>query len=177
MLALKVLNDIDMAPRTALILALPTGFTLAFVKAWINVPPIAVAGVWILALVWLVMAWTVHLRHGAPGSTIRRVDLLMRYIVLAGLLAVGVGGLLGLTEVPLFIGLKLIALALCVGLGLLIRILLKPLGTAVMEMRTSGATDATDRAISAVIENTRPAVLMIWALILGASFLGIAMPL
>jgi hypothetical protein len=38
MMALKILNNIDMAPRTTLILAFPTGFTLAVAKGWIDLP-------------------------------------------------------------------------------------------------------------------------------------------
>lgn len=177
MLALKVLNDIDMAPRTALILALPTGFTLAVAKSWITVPPVILLGVWVVGLIWLALAWIVHFRHGAPGGWVRTVDLLIRYVVLGALLAFGVGRLIGIVDIPLFIGLKMIALGLCISLGLFIRRLLKPLGPAVVAMRTTGPTTETDRAIAAVISNTRPAVILIWVLVLAASYFGIAMPL
>jgi len=48
LMALKLLNDIDMAPRTALILAFPTGFAAAWTRGWLTVPG------WSVALIWIV---------------------------------------------------------------------------------------------------------------------------
>ena len=174
--ALKVLLAVDMAPRTALILTLPTGFTLAWAKGWLAVPSLAVLSVWLVGLGWLALAWAVHLRHGPAGAQLKRIDLVVRYVVLVGLIGAAMAGLTGAFALPLFICLKLIALATCIMLGLLIRLQLTPLFPAIAQMRAGGATPDSDRAIARVIAKTRPTVLCLWAVILVACFLGIAIP-
>lgn len=177
MMALTILNSIDMAPRTTLIMALPTGLLLGWAKGWLTVPGIAVLALWLAALAWLALAWALHLRHGAPAPGLRRIDLTIRWVVLAGLTVAGLLGLAHRINLPLFIALKLLILAGAVALGLLIRRLLVPLFPPIAQMRRSGeSTPEGDRAIAGVIARTRPAVLLIWLLVLAASLLGLAKP-
>ena len=175
-LALKVLGDIDMAPRTCLILALPTGLTLAKVKQWWNISPEAVVAVWALCVFWLAMAWSIHILHSPPKAAVRRIDLAIRWAVLAGLIGFGVASLAGRTGAPLFIAIKLLLLAAAVASGLLIRRQLAPLGPPIQVMMTTGPTAETDAAIDAVLAATRPVVLFLWALLATAAFLGLATP-
>lgn len=176
LMALKILNNIDMAPRTTLILAFPTGFGLAAAKGWIDVPASAAVLVWVLGLAWLVLAWTVHLKHGPAGAGYKRVDIAVRYVVLAGLIGSGIGGLAGAIALPLFISLKLLALATCIAIGLLVRRQLVPLFPAIVALRENGPTPDGDRAIAGVIAITQPTVMALWAVVLVACFLGIATP-
>jgi hypothetical protein len=177
MLALKILNDIDMAPRTALIMAFPTGFTLAVAKGWVAVSPLLVGLVWLASLVWLGLAWMVHLNHGTPNPWYKSVDMGIRYLALAGLLGAGFSVAFGLLDYPLFVGLKMIILGLAIVMGLIVRVLLKPLIPAIVTLSTTGPTPDSDKAIADVLARTRPAVLCLWALILLASYFGIATPL
>lgn len=175
MLALTILNNIDMAPRSALILALPTGVLLGWLKGWLEAPAWLPLVIGVASLGWLALAWRVHLTHGAaPG--LKRLDIAVRWIVLALLLGVGVAGIAGAIALPLFIAGKLIVLAACVGLGLLVRRQLVPLFAPIREMAATGATPATDAAIDGVLGQTRPTVMVIWALLLVAAYLGIATP-
>ncbi len=175
MMALKILNNIDMAPRTALILAFPTGFALAWMKGWLDVPATVVALVAIGFCAWLVLAWVVHLQHGS-GAGFKKLDITIRYIVLVALAVIGVGGLASSIAVPFFIALKLCILACCIGLGLLVRKQLVPLFGAIRSMNSTGPTPETDATIAGVNAKARISVLTIWALVLAASFLGIATP-
>jgi len=122
MMALTILNNIDMAPRTTLILAFPTGFALAVVKGWVPVGHVWMGLAWVAFLAWLALAWAVHLRHGAKGAALKRVDIALRYGVLAALAGAGAAGLLGVIALPLFIALKLLVLAVCIAIGLLVRV-------------------------------------------------------
>lgn len=176
MMALTILNNIDMAPRTTLILAFPTGFTLAVVKGWLAVPHLWLGVAWVAFLAWLALAWAVHLKHGPAGAGYKRVDIAVRYGVLAALAATGVAGLTGLVALPLFIALKLIVLAVCIVIGLIVRVQLVPLFPAIIAMKNSGATPETDSTIRRVLGQTTPTVQVIWALVLVACFLGLATP-
>ena len=175
MMALKILNTIDMAPRTALILAFPTGLALAWAKGWLQIPGNWVAFAAAAFLAWLGLAWAVHLNHGGGGG-IKRLDIWIRYIMLVGLSAAGIAGLKGDIAIPLFISIKLCILAACIGLGLLVRRALVPLFGAIRIMATTGPTSETDATIIQVNEGARVLVLIIWALVLIASLLGIATP-
>lgn len=176
MMALKILNNIDMAPRTTLILAFPTGFGLAVAKGWIDAPAVAAIGVWVLGLAWLALAWAVHLKHGPAGAGYKRVDMAVRYAVLAGLIGSAIAGLTGAVTLPLFISLKLLALAVCISIGLLVRRQLVPLFPAIIALREHGPTPEGDRTIAGVIAITQPTVIMLWIVVLIACLLGIATP-
>lgn len=175
LLALTIINNVDMAPRTALILALPTGLLLAVEKGWLTLPAPVLAGVTVLALAWLALAWRVHLAHGAAERA-RKLDIAVRWLMLAGLVGAGLATLTGLLALPLFLGLKMLALAGCIALGLLVRALLVPMVPAIRQMAATGPTDQTDAAIAGVIARTRPAVMSIWVLLLVAAVLGLATP-
>ncbi len=176
MMALKILNNIDMAPRTTLILAFPTGFGLAVAKGWIDAPAVSVIGVWVLGLAWLALAWTVHLKHGPAGAGYKRVDMAVRYVVLAALIGGGLAGLTDAVMLPLFISLKLLALAVCISIGLVVRRQLVPLFPAIIALREQGPTPEGDRTIAGVIAITQPTVIMLWIVVLIACLLGIATP-
>ena len=176
LMALKILNNIDMAPRTTLILALPSGFALAWAKGWLPVPGSAVLAVVVLGLGWLALAWAVHLKHGPDGARLKRIDIAVRYIVLAGLTASGLAGLAGAIALPLFISLKLLVLAVCITIGLIVRRQLVPLFPAIGALRENGATPEGDRAIAGVIAVTQPTVMVLWGMVLLACLLGIATP-
>ena len=174
-MALKFVNNIDMAPRTSLILALPTGLTLAWLKYWLILPIAVPVLVWVFCLAWLALAWTVHVRHGA-APRIRRLDVAIRWVVLIALAATGTFGVARLVDMPRFIALKLIVLAIAISLGLVVRRQLVPLFPPVREMLATGPTPLTDAAIAGVITRTRPIVVALWLLLVIASYLGIATP-
>lgn len=176
MMALKILNNIDMAPRTALVLALPTGVALAWAKGWLPVSGFMPALVGVAGLVWLALAWAVHLAHGG-GAAVKRIDIAIRYCVLAVLVVLGVAGLSGHLAIPFFIALKMLILATCIALGLLVRRQLVPLFGAIRQMVASGPTPETDRVMAQVNARARISVLAIWVLVLAASLLGLATPL
>jgi hypothetical protein len=176
MAAAQALTALDMAPRTALILALPTGVTLAVVTGHVVLAPFLVAGLWAASLGWLWLAWRIHLKHLPPGAIIRRLDLAIRWSVLTGLMGFGLGIASGLTAAPLFIGLKLLVLAAAIATGLWVRKLIAPFGPAFAALATQGPSDEGDRIIARTLAQARPAVMLIWALLLTAAFLGFWRP-
>jgi hypothetical protein len=174
--AAQALTALDMAPRTALILTLPTGATLAAVTGHLALPAMAIGTIWILSLLWLWVAWRIHLGHLPPGARVRRLDLAIRWVVLAGLVATGGAIVVGALEAPLFIGLKLLILAAAVATGLWVRQLIAPFGAAFGQLVASGPSEDGDRIIALSLARARPAVMLIWTLLLSAAFLGFWRP-
>lgn len=174
--AAKVLANLDMAPRTALILALPTGVSLGRAKGWFELDVTWVLALWAAAAVWLILAWAIHLKHLSPKHPVRRLDLLIRWVVLAGLAITGVGGLAGAVDLPLFVILKLLILAAAIALGLMIRVALGPFGPAFAEVATGSPSAEANAAIRASLAKAKPAVIGLWVLLLTAAFLGLGTP-
>ena len=169
--AAKVLGHVDMAPRSAMILTLPTGLTLANIVGYVSLPIVAVVGVWTLSLVWLALAWIIHLRHLPPTSMWRKMDLAIRMGLIVILVSVAISGL-----VPLFLALKLAILAATIIVGLMIRRALAPFGSAFSVMVATGPTPETDHIIAKCLNQSRPLVVVIWVLLLVAVTIGIAKP-
>ncbi len=175
LMAAKIVGDVDMAPRTALILALPTGLVLGQSKGWIALGWPAVGALCVASLAWLALAWHLHLKHGAVADVLRRTDLGIRWAMIIGLSAWAISALAGVTDLPLFLALKLLALAGCVALGLFIRGVLKPLGPALAGLNGSDPADA-EAKLAQTLNRARPLVTGIWALLCLAAFLGLWTP-
>ena len=175
--AVNILNNVDMAPRTSILLALPTGLTLAQAKSWMSLPPGFIALVWLAASAWIALVWYLHLKHNGPPAALRRLDLILRWSTVAALVGAGAAGLVGALPMPLFIALKLILLGAAFFMGLMVRAALPPLGPALAQMKTGGPTAESDRALRITLVNrTKPMILAIWAILVVAAFLGIATP-
>ncbi|MEM9168488.1 MAG: hypothetical protein AAGC56_02445 [Pseudomonadota bacterium] len=172
--AAKMLGDIDMAPRTAIILAFPTGFALAAAKGWITAPAGAVAAVAAGALAWLAVVWRLHLKAGAD-EILRTVDTIVRWSALVAIAGFGAVGLAGVLDLPLFVVLKSFALAVTIACGLAIRAVAAPLGPAFAKLAAGDDDDAIS-AVRGVMAKARPLVLAIWATLVVAAWLGIAVP-
>lgn len=175
LMAAKIVGDVDMAPRTALILALPTGLVLAESKGWLALGWPVVLAISLASLIWLALAWKLHLAHdGAPGW-LKPADTAIRYGLILALVAAAICGLTSLIALPLFIALKFLTLAACIALGLYIRVVLKPLGPALMGL--NGPDPVTAQAdLAQTLNRARPLVTGIWALLLIAAFLGLWTP-
>ncbi len=175
LMAAKIVGDVDMAPRTGLILTLPTGLLLAQSKGWIDLGwPLIITGV-IASLVWLGLAWMLHLRGASAPAWTKPVDTGIRYALIVGLLSTCFAALFTGFTLPLFIALKCLLLALCIALGLLIRAVLKPLGPALMGLNGPDANDA-EASLAQTLNRARPLVMGIWVLLLLAAFLGLWTP-
>ncbi len=169
----RLLNAIDMAPRTALVLTVPTGLLSAQAGGWLDLPALAHAAVWTAAGAWAALVWRLHLRHDPPGSVWRRLDLGLRWAVLA---SVGAGlAMAGTTgTLPVFLQIKLGLFAGALALGLVIRAMLAPLVARTPDAVPGPASDA---ALSVLMGQVRLMVIGIWALLLAAALLGVWKPL
>ncbi len=173
--AAKVVGDVDMAPRTALILALPTGLIFAETKGWLSLGWPVLVALSAASIVWIAIVWKLHTAHQASPPVLKTLDITLRYSLLVGLIVAGVCGLGEMIYSPLFISLKMLILAGCVALGLYIRAVLKPLGPALVGLNGSDS-DRAETQLNKTLSQARPLVVCIWALLLTASFLGLWTP-
>jgi hypothetical protein len=164
--AARLLGDVDMAPRCAPLLALPTGLTLAASKGWLELAPLLLAAVWTVALIWLLLLWRLHFRSTAM---LRSIDSMLRKGLLVGL-AIGAW----LVE-PLFLKAKLALLGIALVAGLIIRQLISPLGPA-LDRLAAGDAGSADPDITRALRQARPLVICIWITLVAAAWLGIAKP-
>ncbi|MBD3926771.1 hypothetical protein IEZ26_19280 [Nocardioides cavernae] len=181
----KIMHGVDIAPRVALVLFLPSGITL---MAWGPLGDQFFVHGWLLALVWVAgLTWlTVSLIDYRGGDTplarlSQRADLVVRYALSAGLLAAAVYTLVatdpfGVDTNPRWLGAKVAAYALCIFCGVMIRRQLLPFGPAFGTLVTSGSTPEVERAILGSIRRCEPWVYAIWSLVLLAAALGVIKP-
>ena len=175
--AAQVLAQVDMPPRTPMILSLPTGLTLAALKGWLILGPVSLALIWMAGLIWLTLAWVLHLRHVGPTSIARRADLAIRWAVIAALAVLALDLWPNAPALPLFLKAKCVILAATILCGLLIRRALVRFGPAFGRLVQEGASTDVDAEISRALNESRPLVVTIWLLLLAAAFLGLAKPL
>ncbi|GGY38720.1 hypothetical protein [Parvularcula lutaonensis] len=176
MLAAKIVGDIDMAPRSALILAFPSGLALAQAKGWVDLGWTSVIAAALVAGFWLVVAWQIHLKHGEQPGWMRPVDMALRWALTIGAACWAIAGLAQIVSLPLFLSVKLLALAACVLLGLAIRSVLKPLPSAMMKLSNPATSAHGEAEIRATLKKARPLVTGIWLLLIGAAFFGLWTP-
>lgn len=176
LMAAKIVGDVDMAPRSALILIFPTGLALAASNGWLEIstPLLILAG--LLSAGWLALAWHLHSRHGAAPAMLRRLDLAIRCAAILALGGWALAGLAGALSLPLFLELKLLLLAGCILLGLLIRRVLTPLGPALAGLSGPDPPGAEAR-LAETLAAARPLVACIWALLILAALTGLWTPL
>ncbi len=169
--AARLIEAVDMAPRTCLVAALPTGLTLGWrLGLW---PGWACAAGWALAVPWLGAVWAIHLRGADEAPGLARADQAMRLAVIAGCAAAGGAILAGLAPLPAFIGLKLLLLAGAIGCGVAIRTLLLPFAPAFRAALADAADAAAQARTALLLRRVRLAVIGIWALVTAAACVGI----
>jgi len=80
---------VDMSARTSLVLLLPIGFTLATTFGS-SIRGGFLILIWMLSLAWLILVWMVHFKRGSSlGELLRKIDLIIRYIIATTLLCLG----------------------------------------------------------------------------------------
>lgn len=172
--AARVMLLLDMVPRTALILTLLTGLSLATAR-WLPPTLIQAWWLWPLLLAWLALTWAVFkLEHAELGHTLARIDFGFRILVvlacfgLAGALVTGLGAFAAL---PWLAG-KLAIMGLVIALGLLIRIQLKPFGPLFGQVAQGQADPATEERLRRLIAQVKIPVWVIWISLVLAAILG-----
>jgi hypothetical protein len=180
---LDLLLKIDMGPRTALILILPVGATLAAGLGAVSGLDALLPAAWIFALGWLALAWHVAIRPQHPLAALgTRVDRLIRIVIANALAVVAAASLVrGAPVHAPWLALKLLLFAGVITLGLLLRGVLRDWATGFDVLRRVGAgSDSSAEAnarIAAAHRRSTPYAVMLWLLVAAIAWLGVAKPL
>ena len=174
--AANILSNVDMAPRTSLILALPTGITLAGLKGWFGGPlDLAILClIWGLCAVWMAAAWIIHLRHLAPSSLLPKLDVAWRFILLAGLCYVAITGDFAGVPIAAFLRAKCACYGAAVLCGLAIRFQLRPFGPAIGAILRGESTPQAEALVARLMGRAKIFVVLIWISITTAAILGLS---
>jgi len=172
--AARAMLLLDMVPRTALILTLLTGLSLAGAR-WLPPSLISEGWLWPLLLAWLALTWTVFkLEHSALGHKLARIDFGFRILVVLACFGLALALFTGsgpFAVLPWLAG-KLAIMGLIITLGLIIRVQLKPFGPLFGQVAQGQADPATEERLRRLIAQVKIPVWVIWIALILAAVLG-----
>lgn len=179
---LDLLLKVDMGPRTALILMVPVGLTLA---VNLGLTPFAdglLPAIWIASLGWLVLTWRLFLLGRDPRvQSLARLDHWIRVTVAALFVSLAVLSLLeGAPVGATWLAVKMLFFAVVVIIGLLLRRIIRDWaqGFAVLN-RPDSPADAVQLANATIFGAYRRATRLahsLWLLVALTALLGVAKP-
>ncbi len=172
--AARVMLLLDMVPRTALVLTLALGLSLAALR-WSLPDWLQLWWLWPLMLAWLALTWAVFRQeHSALGHRLARIDFGFRMLVVLGCFGLALGlltGWGGLAVLP-WLAAKLGIMGLIISLGLIMRIQLKPFGPMFARVAQGQADAATEDRLLRLIAQVKIPVWAIWIGLVVAAVLG-----
>ena len=172
--AMQLLMKLDLVPRLAMLLVVAIGPLLA--AQWLGV---AVAtwqwvGWCLLVLAWMVLEAKIHLATGAPSAVLVNLDTLLRVVLLLGCIVLAMQP--QVWSVTPWLSVKLGLLATTVACGLGVRFTLAPFIPAFGQLVTTGSTPEVEATLQRSMNHSRILVLIIYACVLSAAWLGVAKP-
>lgn len=186
---LQLLLKLDMGPRTALVLMIPTGTLMVFLAQWLPLGGATAAVIVALGLGWLALVWRLYLAPAAPAAaggpggaaSLRDIDRWARWIVVAVMLTLGLllltggGAALGLAG-PRWLGGKFLAYGGAVLCGLRLRGVLARWAQGFGELREAATVDQGNARIAAAMPAAFGYAYALWGCVLVAAFLGVVKP-
>ena len=169
---------VDMSARTSLVLLLPIGFTLAVgVGAEIKEPALII--IWLFSIVWLGLIWMVHFKKETViGELLRKLDLLIRYILSLLLIALGIFCLTTNQIIQSdWLSWKIIIFGLILVNGIWIRAIVGRMRKSITLAQESDTKIEGEKSIKKDQAVLNKAALLIWVLVILMAFLGELKPL
>ncbi|MEM8984257.1 MAG: hypothetical protein AAGC71_14585 [Pseudomonadota bacterium] len=171
---LKLGMILDRLPRSALVLILPSGMMLLNSLGLIALPTAAIAAVWAVAGVWLVILWTGFLNPETPLEAKSMLfNFAMNAILAIGVTALGIYAFVS-TALPSWVALKILVVGLVFVAGVALDVLFKPAVGHFVAIVTEGPTEARNRDYSTALAPVYWAVIAIYVLVLIATFAGLS---
>ncbi len=175
---LKFALYIDVTPRAALALMFPVGLHMSAQIGLVDVAPWVFLVTWMAAALWLAAIITVFLREGKPIAA-RLSHILLYWQVILLVLLVGTGCYSLVTGGPFvtaWLSVKIILFGLIVACGIGIDKVFTPIIPAFTRLATEGSSPELEQIIGQTINRTCFVVLVLYALLLILTFLGVTQP-
>lgn len=167
---------IDSLPRICFITMLPVGLHLANAAGLTQLDAMTMTGFWLLAAVLLTINMTAAKNLGTPlGTQLQRLNWLG--LGVTGLALIGVGAfsmLNGHPVSPSWLAAKLVVYGLVYWFAVGIDWLFLPMGRLVKELQEKGSSEALERDITATVDGAMWPVVIVYAGVLAAAFIGMA---
>ena len=181
----KITANVDMAPRTTMVLMIPTGFSLVAVNGlWSSNLDWFLTLIWLFSACWLFLVWWLHLTKDLEKKKPwAKFDLSIRWLLFLVLSLSGIISLIqnfaGMSTIysEQWISLKILLFSLTIFCGIMIRVSAKPYIQAFQEMLKDGSTPELEQRINKSAAAARRWVKLIWLLISLAAFIGIWKPI
>lgn len=167
---LKASVAIDIFPRSAIVLVIAVGFTLADIGSYISLGPVLLALIWMVAAIWLMLVWSTGyvLKAGPLKARLDTVHVLIRHAVTVILLGVGVYSLLfGKPIGTQWLAVKLILVAILIAMGSALRVIV---GSWVRDLTGVAGSEG---AIARTYPFTRKLAISFWLVSISIAFLGV----
>ena len=167
---------IDSLPRICFITMLPVGLHLANAAGLTQLDAMTMTGFWLLAAVLLTINMTAAKNLGTPlGTQLQRLNWLG--LGVTGLALIGTGAfsmLNGHPVAPSWLAAKLVVYGLVYWFAVGIDWLFLPMGRLVKELQEKGSSEALERDITATVDGAMWPVVIVYAGVLAAAFIGVA---
>ncbi|MSO64339.1 MAG: hypothetical protein EXQ85_00800 [Alphaproteobacteria bacterium] len=174
----KITADIDMAPRTTLVLMLPIGFSVAAANGWSPVTGLWLVLLWIAGLLWLGLVWWLHIeKDAAKKQPWAKFDLRLRLVLMlvlaaSALYSLATGAIYGTS----WLALKVFIFSLCILCGYMIRVTARPYVEASQRLAKEGSSPEIEAILRSTSQRPRIWVKCIWGLVALAAFIGLWKP-
>jgi hypothetical protein len=176
---LKLLVALDMGPRSAWALMVPSSLSLLkFGPWWPAMPDWLLLGGFVAGAFWLFLVWDAHLHDQTPRAARNRaLEGVLRWGLAGFYLVLGTAALRndGI-PIPTFLAWKSILFGLIFVAAILIDLAFKPVGPQLAALIRDGSSDATEVPLRRTMDRTRSFVLAVYALLLATSFVGVVKP-
>jgi hypothetical protein len=168
---------LDMGPRTGLVLMFPAGLQLSAMAGLARTPQPMVWAAWIGFVAWLALVWVQHGLLAKPlGETLRRVDLSIRYLVIALMLGLGGWSLYrGTPFITDWLALKVLLYGCVIAAGVYLRSIIAAWGTG-FKLYADGQQRQANQLIAAAQRKGEYGANVLWLLVAAIAFLGVAKP-
>jgi len=197
---LRLTLQIDLGPRTALILMIPVGVMLASGLGIVALSPGALGALWITALAWLALAWYLALAaKSARLAMLTRIDVALRVSVAATYLALAAKsarlamltridvalrvsvaatfiGLAVVAPLPFWLAGKFLLFGVAVVLGLLLRRVIGDWAAGFAQLNDATSADAGNARITTASNSATRLALTLWLAVLLIALLGVTKP-
>ena len=166
---------LDMFPRTAMTLMLPTGMQLGLSLGMIQFSSSTILLVWLFSITWLVVTWLRYLNENKPlGELCTKLCILIDAIVLVACLWIAISSFGDNSPIVTpWLASKVLIFGLIALTTIALEFLFLPGVIAFVGIMTEGSTPEREATYSKSMNITIVSVLVIYALVLLSAWIGI----